>query len=353
MESCIETTRAPDGTVLPVLGHEVPLYSTEGMSRQDWLAARRQDRTVGASSVGAIMKHSPYATPLDAWAEITGRGRQFDDEERLAMEVGIACEPQIRRTASKILKTDVSTWPRVLRHPQIACMTCNLDGVALGKERPVPVEAKWGSWRQREAWKDLREYGTPESVAGTSLMVYWLQVQTQLAITGLPVGVLIGIIGEDAAIRMLLSQLTGRSYDVSSNDVFVTKIPRHEPTIDAIEKVIPRFHAKFIARDRQPPDSGARDLETLRRTFIASKPAPPVPPELPELAERCASYKETASDAAAKTKSRDDIKAGLISALAQQKVDAAVCGDWLLTYRANTKGTRSIGVRPLKKEGKK
>lgn len=336
-----------DSLPAPRLGHEITLYSTTGMERQDWLLARKRDRTVGASAIGAIMRHSPYATPMDAWSEITGRGRVLDDEERIAMEIGIACEPQIGLVAADVMQLPLERHPWVLRHPKIEGFTCNLDFTALMFGERVIVETKWGGWRAREYWLDLEEHGTPESCAGTPLMSYWLQVQSQLAITGLQRGMLVGIIGEEAATRMLLAS-RGLNVRPSPKDVFVISIARHEPTIAAIEGTAARFHEKFILTDSPPPAVGARDLDVLRRTFVASKPAPRPMTRIHELAEVCAQYKAIHAEYTAADMKKKDMKAMLMSALSQRKIDEAVCGDWLLSYRENFNGQRSINVRPYR-----
>lgn len=352
---------APDAPpLLPALGHEVPVYRTDCVDRATWL--KRRHGTIGASQIAAIMQRNPYSTPIQAWAQITGRRRASTDneDELFRMELGTACEPQIRQVAAGVLDVPLlspevsstrrymTAWPQVLQHPRLPMFTCNLDAVLFDGDERMPVECKWTNYRNRDVWHELRDTRDMQSAIGTSVFSYILQVQAQLSITGLARGILIGIIGEDAANRLLVNALTGRSgidaFDPKERDVVLVYVERDEAIISAIEAVVPRFHARFVATDSVPPVTDHRDLEALREAYREAKP-PRAIIDRPDFEPACARYLAIGAKLADGKKLQDSVRASLLHVLTEGGFSELACGQHRITYTADKNGKRTLRVK--------
>lgn len=346
--------------LLPPLGHEIPLYRTDDLAPARWLARRKAGKTIGASQVAAVMQRNPYSTPIQVATVVKGLADvEFGPEEMLSIEIGKACEGQIRRIAAVSLKVPIlrpgqslaryiTTWPQVLRHPTVECFTCNLDGVVFLDDLRMPLECKWTSWRNRAAWRALAETGDIVPALGTSVFAYYMQVQAQLAVTGLSKGILIGIVGEDAANRMLLNVLLDRqgddTFDPKPFDVYQVTIERDEAMIADMERVIPRFHKRYIVGDELPPITDpVKDMEALRAAYRA--PATPGIQHLPELDDLCRRYLGILSKLKEGEARRDQRKAEILRALTLHSADAATTGAHTISYKKRVDGVPVFRVR--------
>ncbi|MCC6596982.1 MAG: YqaJ viral recombinase family protein [Rhodanobacteraceae bacterium] len=348
----------PDRPLLPALGHEWPLYRTDGLTYKEWKRARAFGKSIGASQLAAIMQRHPYSTPLSVASEIKGLAPvDLGPEETFRVELGRVCESQIRRIAAGHLDVGIidvlgdtkpdkylTTWPQVLRHPKIPCLTCNLDAVLRLPDEWLTVECKWTSWRNRAAWKALAEERDIRATIGTSVLAYYIQVQGQLAITGLKRGILIGIVGEDAACRMLMNVIQGRdgddAFDPKPWDVIIVTVERDEAMIADIENVIPRFYRLYVEGDRLPAITNPeRDLEALRLAHRADDPPDPLPiaPELDDLARR---YVGVVRELSRGEKLRDQRKAELLHALTERNLSALTTGGYRVSYLPRVDGTK-------------
>jgi len=72
------------------------LIKTKGMTRDEWLAARRMG--IGGSDVAAILGHDPYRSPVDVWLDKMGVS---DDSEKEWMYWGSIHEEVIAREYAK------------------------------------------------------------------------------------------------------------------------------------------------------------------------------------------------------------------------------------------------------------
>lgn len=350
---------------LPELGHELPLYCTAGMTRTEWLSARRAQRTIGASATAGVLQIHPYSSPLQVWGEVTGKHETaFDDQELDRMLVGTAVEPEVRFIAAQKLGVGLcsfevgrelvgrgisflSPWPVVVRHPDIPCLTANLDAVAFVNGELCVVELKWAGWRQRQAWADYELHGTLDSIVGTSVLAYYTQVQTQLAVTGLRKGYLIGVVGEEAAAWMLTT-ITMRRRDgrdakplaLREGDVFVFEIERDEEAIRCIEEVVPAWYERHIVGGKMPKATDHRDIEILRDLFVCSNPT--AKPRVDELEGDIATYRALVADIGRSMRAKDNLKARLLGEMTTRGVQELVAGSLELHYRANRHGVRSL-----------
>lgn len=350
---------------IPQLGHERILYCTAGMTRDEWLTRRRAQRSIGASAVAGVLGVSPYSSPLQVWAEVTGRAQtDFDDEELDRMLVGTACEPEIRLIAAQRLQAGLcswevgrdlvhrgvsflSPWPVAVQHPAIDCLTASLDAVGMINGELCVVELKWAGWRQRDGWADYKMHGVLDAIVGTSVLAYYTQVQAQLAVTGLRKGYLVGVVGEEAAAWMLTTiAMRRREGDrmkplaLREGDVYVFEIERDDEAIRCIEEVVPRFYERFVLGDEQPPAMDKRDLEILRELFVCSHPT--ARPRVDELEADVARFRALGSEIGRLTRERDALKAQLLQQLSTRGVQELVAGDLELRYRPNVHGTRAL-----------
>lgn len=162
-------------------GNVIRLVSTQGMSREQWLAVRRGG--IGSSDAAAAVGLSPYKSPLELWLEKTGRKEGPDLSQSEAVFWGTTLEAIIanvyaNRTGNKVRRVNA-----VLQHPDHPFMLANLDR-AVGSEGVLEVKTAGG--HSAQFWEE----GVPEH--------YQCQVIHQLAVTGkawADVAVLIG--GQD------------------------------------------------------------------------------------------------------------------------------------------------------------
>lgn len=361
----------------PQLGHELALYRTDGMTREEWLRARRALRSVGASEVSGVLQCSPYSSPLQVWGGVTGRYEHTVDHTEIdRMLLGNACEPEVRIVAAAKLGVGLCSvemgaelmhrgisflcpWPFVVQHPRFKCLTASLDAVACVRGELCVVELKTAGWRQRDGWDSYRMHGTIESIMGTSLLAYYTQVQAQLAVTGLRRGYLVGVVGEEAAAWMLTTIVMRRRegddavpLQLREGDVFVFEIDRDDEVIECIETVIPRFHEKHIVADVMPDAiDRRRELEVLRELWLLEHPD--LRPRCDIVGEAARRYAAVTSQATQLEKSRAAEKTALQEQLTKLGVesflarDAEGC-DWLIDYRANRYGSRTMTVRRAK-----
>ena len=82
-------------------------------TREEFLLARRAG--LGGSDIGAILGLSPYLTPVDVWAEKTGRATAQD--ETLQMRFGTYAEEFVAREYTAKTGHAVQRFTSMLRHP--------------------------------------------------------------------------------------------------------------------------------------------------------------------------------------------------------------------------------------------
>ena len=103
-------------------------------TREEFLLARRAG--LGGSDIGAILGLSPYRTPVDVWAEKTGRATAQD--ETLQMRFGTYAEEFVAREYTSRTGHSVQRFTSMLRHPS-APVLGNVDRLV------IPAGAKVAS----------------------------------------------------------------------------------------------------------------------------------------------------------------------------------------------------------------
>ncbi len=141
-------------------------------TRQDWLEKRRQG--IGASDIAAIIGISPWSTPLQIWVSKT-----IDEipeaEETEDMAWGIAMERLIIEETAQRLDASTTVIPILCRNVERPWMLATPDAIANEDDgADFLIEAKKvDAW----SWDEIPPH-------------YVMQVQWQLAVTGLGSAVL-------------------------------------------------------------------------------------------------------------------------------------------------------------------
>lgn len=102
---------------------------TAGMSREDWLDARRG--SVGGSEAGAIVGMSNYATPFTVWADKTGRGKPVEETE--AIRLGNDLEDYVARRWAEATGKKVKRHPYILKNGKYPFAHANIDRAVPGE----------------------------------------------------------------------------------------------------------------------------------------------------------------------------------------------------------------------------
>lgn len=171
---------------MPGLGGELILAAAEYSNRDriPWLAARRSG--LGASESATILGLNNWQTPLSIWQEKTSPEPPQEKDIGPKARWGQILEDTVAREVSKTYLAKeglkIAPTPGLLRHEEHPWLLATLDRVVVpraAKKDPSAVtilEIKTtGGWNYRTHWID----GIPPAHIQ-------IQVQQQLAVTGLP-----------------------------------------------------------------------------------------------------------------------------------------------------------------------
>ena len=218
----------------------------------EWHQLRKQG--IGGSDAAIIMGANPYETQLSLAMQKTGRMQPFDGNE--AAEVGTILEPLIRNHLVEQYLVEqgyavdampIEPWA-MFRSKEYPYMTANIDGlismrvedddgsnvIATYNRFTAGLEIKTGKVYQLKHWANDR---VPDS--------YWWQVQHYMAVTGLRMWLVFGLIGNTRLVRFVerddvaideLAWREGEFWDiVRRNDPLWFPMPTgHERDMDAL-----------------------------------------------------------------------------------------------------------------------
>ena len=211
------------------------LVDTRDLPREEWLEVRRQG--IGSSDAAAAVGLCPYKSPLELWAEKTGRATASEVVPGMddARYWGTLLEPYVavaymQRTGLKVRKLNA-----VLQHPTFTFMLANIDREIVGSPDVQILECKTAGEFGSRLWKD----GVPEYVQ--------LQVQHQLAVTGKPAA--------DVAVL-----LCGQSLEVH-------RIERDEEVISRLVVLEAQFWEHVVNDTPPPADGSASSAKALRHLY--------------------------------------------------------------------------------------
>lgn len=238
-----------------------------------WHEARRT--FIGASDAPAVLGISPWATPLDVWADKLNLGQRF--EGNLSTDMGHALEDLIAQTWLKQHPGWTMKDPKItLRHPAHPHIAASMDREAYPPASACAeggtaarcfqlVECKYVGPTVAWQWRD----GVPVYVQA--------QCQVQMAVTG--------------AKRVHVAALI---VDYGPQ-FFTATIERDDAVIDEIIGRLNQFWADHI-ETQQRPDTDGMDPDQVRRRLeqMYQPPAEGNPVRLPhELATLVADIKRT------------------------------------------------------------
>lgn len=157
------------------------------LDRKEWLLGRRS--YIGASDVHAAMGLSGYDGRVKLWKEKTGAS-PIDESCSPQAEFGNWVEPYLLKKAAWYCQSDnvgamVYQVPyRASRAGQPGYRVATLDGLCIDwrMERFFPIECKAGSSFDWDDWMDVRAGLVPD--LNSKVGGYYLQIQTQMDITG-------------------------------------------------------------------------------------------------------------------------------------------------------------------------
>lgn len=157
------------------------LVSTKDMTREDWLEWR--NKGIGSSDVVVVAGLSKYKSPVGLYLEKTGEIVPEEAGEAAywgtVMEETVAKEFAKRAPDKYVHEYRVQRKNAILQHPDYPFMLANVDRLLYNKDFGWGVlECKTASEYLKDTWFD--ENGGEAVPDG-----YMLQVQHQLAVTGL------------------------------------------------------------------------------------------------------------------------------------------------------------------------
>lgn len=213
------------------------LVSTKDLSREDWLAVRKQG--IGSSDAAAACGIHPYLSMLELWMIKTGRMESNIDESiegYSPLYWGNTLEPMVAKYYQEHTGNKVRRVNAILQHPDSdkAFMLANLDYAITGNDEVQILECKTAGEHGAKLWKN----GVPLYVT--------CQVQHQLAVTG----------KQAAHICVLLCGHEAKIYKVERDERLIESIMKHE-----------RLFWHYVETDTPPPpdhsESAARALKLL------------------------------------------------------------------------------------------
>jgi len=214
------------------------LADTRDMSRDEWLSWRRKG--VGSSDAAAVAGLNPYRTPLEVYLDKLGLLEEQDETE--AMYWGTVLEDVVAREFAA--RTGLKVWRRnaILQHPEYAWVLANIDRYIVQKGNWGVLECKTTSTFMRSDWSN-----------GEVPPMYYVQLQHQLAVTGLEYGYIAVLIG-------------GREFAYF-------EIERDEETIKYLMQVEHDFwHHNVIPQNPPPMDGSSASSELLNRLYPEAEP---------------------------------------------------------------------------------
>ena len=279
--------------------------------RRAWLKARRQG--LGASETATILGLNKYQTPLSIWMDKTATE---DPEERDAgpkarwgniLEHTVAVQTSKEYLAPLGLK--IAPTPGLLAHEEHAWMLATIDRLIVpraskDRERVESLlEVKTtGEWNYKQNWLD----GIPPAT-------YQVQVQQQLAVTGLPY----------AYVACLVD-----GYDLKPP----VRIDRDEEVIGQLIELGGAWWSQYVEGGQRPPVTFA-DASLLSTLYPGDASLPHIlatdeSPVLTALGQFVFHRDQEKAHADAKDRAKFEVQKALGDALAVQDTQGRVLATW-------------------------
>ena len=237
-------------------------------NRADWLEQRRQG--IGASDAAVILGLTKWKSPMGLYAEKTGLVPMSQEESDI-LEWGQRLEPVIAlKYADETGREVIDPGPYTIQKSrnvdfQLATLDRIVTGgqpeAALSKDGPGALELKNVIEFKREDWQDEPP------------LLYQVQVQHQLAVTGFTWGSIAAIIG-------------GRSFvwqDIPRNERFISILLHREE----------EFWRRVVDQRPPAPDDSEATAEVIKALYPREQDGQVIaaPPELMSYADQLAAAK--------------------------------------------------------------
>lgn len=196
------------------------LTSTKDLSREEWLNYRKKG--IGGSDAGAICGLNRYRSPIDVWADKTGRAKEKPDSE--AMRVGRDLEQYVADRFTELTGKKVHRRNAIIQSDEHPWMLANVDRVVSGEN--ALLECKTANACGADGWADGQ---VPQS--------YEIQCHHYMAVTG--------------ADRVYIACL------IMGIDFVVRVIERDEAVIRYLTAIEQDFWQKYVLADEMPPADGS------------------------------------------------------------------------------------------------
>lgn len=208
---------------------------------------------IAASEVEAVLGLSRYKSPLDVWAEKTGRVQPDWSPKSQAAKMGHLLEPVVATLAEEwyndtehnvVLSQGETTvsraFPWMIATPDRHVISMGVDawGDRIEMDRWL-LEIKTKSWH---TFKDFGAPGTDQMPDGILLQTLW-----QMAVIG----------AERCDVAVLVD---GREFQMFRNTY-------NEELLTAVQDRVYDFWTRYVLTDTEPPVHNATDVEYLRRKF--------------------------------------------------------------------------------------
>ena len=245
------------------------------------LAERRN--WIGGSEVAGLLGLSPYTSAFQLYHEKRGAvaAADLDDNERIM--AGRHLEPAIAGWANEKWGWDLAKVTEYIPHPTVRQFGCSLD-FRTGDGLPVEIKNQDGGI--------FRERWVTEGDEVIDAPAYFLiQLQAQMACTGVEAGWLLACAGGNRLYRM--------------------RVARHDRLIARLEQAVDDFWAD-VRDGVEPPFDPESDLDTLSILYASSRGAMLDLSGDNELPAACAGYLKAKEEEKA-AKARVDLWKGVIT----------------------------------------
>lgn len=266
------------------IGHApIILANLEEIEHSDWLKLR--ENYLGASEVAAALGLNPYKSPLRLYLDKMGQAEDLSENEHV--EFGIQMEDPIREwfgkrfTKTEGVDIEVYKSPFTLRHPDIEFLSASPDGIIKHPDHGTGlIEIKTASERM---WHEWEGDNLPD--------MYYLQIQSQLCVTGLDYAYIVALVGKkllwkfvprnDEVIKVMVEQLTQFWYDHVlakvppapmglSSDTDALKLLYPEPSGGEVVQLhhFQEDYSRYKELKKQEKELGL-EVEAIKQRFMA------------------------------------------------------------------------------------
>jgi putative phage-type endonuclease len=206
-------------------------------TREEWLQARRS--VIGASDTAGVMYEGYFdQTPVTVWESKLREPPEVSASKRKRFNVAKRLEPGMRSIFQD--ETGNRCWSlgdfTLCRHKELDWLGASLDGLTEHPELGMAVVEL----------KDVGVHNRKEWEAAEPPLKFTIQINHQMAVTGLKHGFLLGLIGREPVIK---------------------HVPRNERFVEAMLKHLETFWGFVQRRELPPIDASLATAQVLARLW--------------------------------------------------------------------------------------